>query len=65
MEEPRENQRWVSLRTAAQKMLRTTVCLPQGAILTLDIFMQFLLVDRYVKQKVNGESSSPESASLY
>jgi hypothetical protein len=39
-------------------MLRASVCLPQGAILILVIFMQFLLVDKYVKQKVNGESST-------
>jgi len=57
MEDPRKNQRWASLRTATKKCC-VSVFLPQGAILILVIFMQFLLVDRYVKEKVNGGSST-------
>src|SRR5437762_14033723 len=58
MEEPRKNQRWVSLRTAAQKMLRKR-SLPQGATLILNNFLRsFSQLTNMSSKRLTGESST-------
>jgi len=48
----------VSLRMAAQKKLREPLSPPKGGSIFWLIFAQFLSADEYVKQKINGESST-------